>query len=307
MSARRRPDMSEGNEMEPDEPAQSVEQGGITVKKWLRREDETVTVTLEVTSTRAEPTTVRLSDPALASVAADRLEIHEDAVADLDPGSGQFERELDPGTTREITYRLVDADLDVDDIEAAPKMVTPDGEDVDELLDRARSDALRSFVGGERDSLSAADAPEQSSESTSEPGTSAESDSGIESTADGVARALLAELREDDLGPETRAALRSELRPERSRDVKLEHLQRRVSDLAAYTDTLERFIDEYGPLDEAFDGVESELEAIRAEQAELESRIETLEAEHDRIDDRLEELEAFRDGVSSVFRDAGDE
>jgi chromosome segregation ATPase len=128
---------------------------------------------------------------------------------------------------------------------------------------------------------------------------------GEEIGPDGVARALLAELREGDLDRETRAALRAELQPERSREVKLEYLQRRVSDLAAYTDTLERFIDEHGPIDEAFEGVESELETIRAEQADLEARIEELESEFDRVDDRIDELEAFRDSVSGVFRELG--
>jgi hypothetical protein len=300
--------MSEGNETGRDEPVQSVEQGGLVVEKRLRIEDEATTVTLEVTSTRSAPTTARLSDPALELIDGDRLEVHEDAVADFDPDAGAFERELDPGTTWEITYRLADSDTDADAIEAEPRVLAPDGEDLDDLLDRARSDALRSFVGGERDSLSADESLEQPSESESErPTGSQRSDAKAEAAAESVARALLAELREDDLDPETRSALRAELRPDRSRDVKLEHLQRRVSDLAAYTDTLERFIDEHGPIGEAFGGVESELDAIRAEQSELEARIEDLEAEFDRVDDRLDELEAFRDGISSVFRDAGDD
>jgi prefoldin subunit 5 len=299
--------MSEGNEMERDEPAHSVEQGGITVEKWLRVASETMTVALEVTSTRSEPTTVQLSDPALGSVENEGLEVHEDAVANFDAESHEFEFEIDPGATWEVTYRLVDADPDVDDVEAEPRVLAPDSEDLDELIDRARSDALRSFVGSERDSLSAEPEPEHSSKSMPDPGASAPSDPETEPTAAGVARALLTELREDDLTPETRAALRAELRPERSRDVRLEHLQHQVSDLAAYTDTLEQFIDEHGPIEAAFDGVKSELDVIRAEQAELETRIETLEADFDRVDDRLEELEAFRNGLSSVFQDPGGE
>lgn len=285
--------MNQDSEAEPSERVRTVERGGVAVEKTIRTEGATAAVTIEVTSTRSEPTPVRLSDPALESIDGDAIEIDGATIDDPETDSPEFERELAPGASWAISYRL---DADADELGAAPRLLTPEGGDLDELIDRTRSDALREFVGGERDSLSGTTTTAAQPEPASD-----------DAPDDAVAEALLRELREGDLDAETKAALRTELRPERSRDVKLEHLQRRVSDLAAYTDTLERFIDEYGPIDEAFDGVESELDAIRTEQAELEARIETLEAEFERVDDRVDELEAFRDSVSGVFRELGGE
>jgi hypothetical protein len=303
--------MNQESEAEPNGRVRTVERSGVAVEKTIHTEGATTTVTIEVTSTRSEPTTVRLSDPALGTIEEDALEVEGATVADAEADPPEFERELEPGGAWEITYRLADAGVDAEELEAAPRVLAPDGGDLDELIDRARSDALREFVGGERDSLSGsgtAEREEAAGPTAARPEpveANASGEDGEEIGPDGVARALLAELREGDLDRETRAALRAELQPERSREVKLEYLQRRVSDLAAYTDTLERFIDEHGPIDEAFEGVESELETIRAEQADLEARIEELESEFDRVDDRIDELEAFRDSVSGVFRELG--
>jgi len=66
---------------------------------------------------------------------------------------------------------------------------------------------------------------------------------------------------------------------------------------------LEMFVDEYGPLGERFGELDSAVETIRDEQADLEARIESLESEFDRVDDRLDTLETFREDLSAAFFD----
>lgn len=214
---------------------------------------------------------------------------------------------------------------------------------LDELLDSARSDELREFVGGERDSLTANAGGDEANGSDSEkassnervdddatPGTSVAAPSG------GIARVLLKELREGYVDSETKAQLRAELEPGRSRDVKIKHLQQQVGDFAAYAETLEEFIDEHGPMDVAFDevrsdvrtlddraesarssieelseelervdGLESNLDALGDDHDDAEARIESIERELERVDERLDDLEAFQARLSGVFQDMG--
>lgn len=226
---------------------------------------------------------------------------------------------------------------------------------VDDLLDSTRSGALREFVGGERDSLateksddgaSGESAEHPDSDETSRPDGDADSGAGSATpapTSGGIARVLLKELREGYVDGETKAALRAELEPGRSREVKIRHLQQQVGDFAAYAEAMEEFIDEHGPFDDAFgelqsefrdldgrtdsirtsvdalsdevdriDGLESDLEALGDaqvdlgdDQADLGARIETIERELERVDERLDEFETFQDRLSGVFQNVG--
>lgn len=214
---------------------------------------------------------------------------------------------------------------------------------VDDLFDSTRSGELREFVGGERDSLTTerADdgATEESPESDERSRPVGDADGGADSTAPpsgGIARVLLKELREGYVDSETKAALRAELEPGRSRDVKIRHLQQQVGDFAAYAEAMEEFIDEHGPFDDAFgelrsefrdldertdsvetsigelstkvdriDGLESDLEALGDDHADVAARIETIERELERVDERLADLETFQDRLSRVFQNTG--
>ena len=212
---------------------------------------------------------------------------------------------------------------------------------LDELLDSARSDALREFVDGERDSLAAESAVERTANGDDEPVSDEPTDSdangpSVAAPSGGIARVLLKELREGYVDAETKAQLRAELEPGRSREVKIRHLQQQVGDFAAYAETLEAFIDEHGPMEAAYDdirsdvrglddrtdsvqsavdalsgeveridGLESDLEALGDDQADTEARIETVERELERVDERLDELEAFQTRLSGVFQNMG--
>jgi hypothetical protein len=128
-------------------------------------------------------------------------------------------------------------------------------------------------------------------------------DGGVDRADGGVVPALLAELRDGSVSDRERAALRRELGAGHAGagDVRIEHLESRMSEFAAYADALRSVIDEHGTA-EAFvgrfedridglradlDAVESELSATRETVEGVEDRLETLSADLDALDERV--------------------
>jgi prefoldin subunit 5 len=139
--------------------------------------------------------------------------------------------------------------------------------------------------------------PEASPAGRRPPGADATADG----TADGVPApptdgslldALTAELEAADAG--TRAAFRDALGVggTNSVDVRLEHLQKRVDTLAAYSDAMEAFIDENGSGMEVVEEVQAALARVDDRVADLEDRIDALQSVDDRVDDLDERVEA---------------
>lgn len=131
---------------------------GVRVRKTIDTgPEETAVVTLDVAVERGEPTTVRITEPALGAVPRDEIELHTDHGAEhwQVGDEATFEREFAGGESYEIVYRVagVDADrfeaLDEDPVVAA-------GGSIDDLVSRDDSDAVRELVAGERESLLAA-------------------------------------------------------------------------------------------------------------------------------------------------------
>jgi len=144
-----------------------------------------------------------------------------------------------------------------------------------------------------------------------------------------VAEALAAEVRDGTIETEHERVLREAFAepPEEasgSVDARIEHLQTQVADLSAYTDELERFLDEHGGGDgaladvegrlaevaETVDELEAGVDALEAETddlgsnvADLESGLEETEADVDALEDRAEEAEARLDDAETGIDD----
>jgi prefoldin subunit 5 len=111
----------------------------------------------------------------------------------------------------------------------------------------------------------------------------------------GVVRVLIKELQEGEVDPEHRRILREELlNTDNSMEVRLSHLQQRTSDLEAYTDAMEQFLQEEG-------GAQAVLADLRADVSELGSAVES---ESDRLDEAFDRLEAVNDRLDSAAHDA---
>jgi predicted nucleic acid-binding Zn-ribbon protein len=131
-----------------------------------------------------------------------------------------------------------------------------------------------------------------------------------------VATALAAEIRADEVPAEDVETLRDALAPAtpepepsvpRSVEVRIDRLQNRTEDLAAYTDALEEFIDEEGTGAAVIEGVRTDLAEVRADVAAVEERLAAVEETDERLvgrlDDARADLDAATERVSSVESD----
>ena len=217
----------------------------------------------------------------------------------------------------------------------------PEGPDVPEIGGESSDDD----PSGPGEDAAAADSPTEPAASTgdgpehaggSAPQAESVSDGGTTPTsqrATGSAAAPDADVDElvDDLvtalesgavGPDRRQRLREALGVEstHSLDVRLEYLQKRVDNLAAYTDAWEAFLAEAGTGNQFIEEIDDEIESLRARVeslegggdaaggsadddrvADLERRLSDLEEEHGgRLDEVEERLGAVRRSVEAL-------
>ncbi len=218
---------------------------------------------------------------------------------------------------------------DVPEVDAG----SSDGEDAPPAPDRAGSDG----AGGTPDQSPAAEATTAAEASAaggskragSAPPAESASDGGSAATAPGSAADvdrlvddLVTALESGAVGPDRRQGLREALGVEstHSLDVRLEYLQKRVDNLAAYTDAWEAFLAEEGTGNQFIEEIDDEIEALRARVETLESggaaggtaasdariedladRVDALEDEHGRRLDEVEEtLGSLRRSVEAL-------
>lgn len=117
-----------------------------------------------------------------------------------------------------------------------------------------------------------------------------------------VAEALAAEVRDGTIAEEHERVLQEafgdlEEEPSGSVDARIEHLQTQVADLAAYTDELERFLDEHGGGDSVLADVEEGLADVTENVDTLEEAVDALETETTDLDEGLEGLESDLEGT----------
>ena len=118
---------------------------------------------------------------------------------------------------------------------------------------------------------------------------------GATTPSNGVGAALAAELRDGELSETDRDLLAEELRYEDSgSDVRIRHLQSRISDLEAYIDALEEFIDENGSARKLIEDMNSQLEGIEEDIDDLDERTtentEGIDALEGRTDEQADDI-----------------
>lgn len=136
----------------------------------------------------------------------------------------------------------------------------------------------------------------------------------IDSERDSVVAGLAAEIRANDADDDDLLELRDALGLDMataSVEARIEHLQSETSDLRAYTDALEEFLDEEGDaqtlIEDAQEGYEETAERVAELEAELEDtrteldeRFEAIESRLESIDETIEDrLESELDGIRS--------
>ncbi|MFB6072403.1 MAG: hypothetical protein ABEJ88_05475 [Halobacterium sp.] len=119
--------------------------------------------------------------------------------------------------------------------------------------------------------------------------------------ASDVAGALAEAIRNDEVADEDLETLDDAFGGvSRSTEVEIEHVQSRVSELEAYTDSLEGFIDENGPAQEVLADLEDDVVSLENDLAEVEASVENAADERETLRDRVDDVEAGLEAVADV-------
>lgn len=109
-----------------------------------------------------------------------------------------------------------------------------------------------------------------------------------------VAAAFAAQLRCDEVTPGQRATIREELGIQTPESIaaRLDHLQSQVTDVAAYTEALEQFLDEEGGAEQTLESLRTDIARTNERLDRIEEQVETAAAEREALAVRLDEVTA---------------
>ena len=319
----------------------TITMDGITVTKSYESEEFPVpAVAFELGSDRADEAMVRLTDTVPDGVPTEDLGFHPDYGSDhwtIEDGDAVFERRLDPDETFQTVYGIRTSDHDPerfmtepelavnglsDDAEAAESDETEpaaetQADDTATTPGRDSSQAARDVITGKSVSglddegrVEEVDISGSGTTETTETVDETRTESRVDETKmpvpdGGIGAALAAEIRDGDLSESDRDLLVEELTEDGAgREVRLTHLQSRISDLEAYTDALEDFIDEHGPARQLIEDMTDQLETIEAELDDLDDRTTANEGDIAALEDRTEETETDIDSLDDDIADA---
>jgi archaellum component FlaC len=302
---------------------------GVSVEKSFEPDDFPVpAIAFVVRSDREESVSIRLVDTVPSHVPPEDIGFHPKYGAEFWGVEGDtivFEREFEPGEEYTTVYGLRGGDAD--DVEQF--MSEPSIEDVDPPLEDADAgETVRDVIGDEEtDEADEAEADAADPPGMTDPGVEAGAEDGEDvdtsldlsddiddaepagttdeaaSTApaatDGtLVSALADEIRTGNVDDDELEELRDALGVETASgtdEARIEHLQLRVSDLEAYTEALEEFLDENGDAQQLIADLQDDIEEATQRFDELEetaeSAAETAESVESDFDERFEQLE----------------
>lgn len=290
-----------------------AEAGGVSVRKRYEPDEFPVpAIAFTVTSTRDDPITVRMIDNLPDEVDPAHIGFHPDHGGEywsVDESSVVFKRPFDPNEEYVTVYGLRHIYVDT----ASQFLVEPEIEVLDPASDILGEDSgqhVRDIIAGESDSVQGLD--------TSTGGGGQAGGPSVEN----VAESLADEIRSGAVDDETLEVLRSHLQiesesPQRrqsqqrsgsgnesSTNARIRRLQADVSDLRAYTDALEGFLDENGEAQEILSDFREELDSLSPRVNSLESQIDEVDAElSSAVDDFSTDINSISTDIDSIESD----
>ena len=304
---------------------------GVTVEKSFEPDDFPVpAIAFDIRSDRDERVRVRFAETVPDHVAPENVGFHPKYGAefwDVDEGDVVFERDFAPGEEYTTVYGLRGDGSDVPEAFLGEPRIdavisSPDGVAEPDVPDGVPSEAQGEGIDS-GDDVADADIPTVS-EGTPDASietvavdagddldrTGDASDGGrpperpTPTEGDGSLDALVAEIEDADPGDPRIVTLREALGTEPAGpavEARIRHLQSTVSDLEAYIDALEAFIEENGDGQRLLEEVNEQYEETAERLDELETAVETATESVDALDSRLEAgLEEVRSDVASV-------
>lgn len=130
-------------------------------------------------------------------------------------------------------------------------------------------------------------------------------------SAGNIASVLAEEFRNDAVSEDDREFLREWAAESHAHnDVRVQHLQQRISDLEAYTDSLESFINENGTGRKLINDLKASMESLETEIEDYEERIDTTGEDLSELEDGLtdlsEDLTSIGEDVEALSADLSD-
>lgn len=116
---------------------------------------------------------------------------------------------------------------------------------------------------------------------------------------------FLEALQEESLSAEQQQTLRTAvgLDSTTSTHARIEQCQTRLSDLSAYIDALQEFLDEEGTGQQLIEDFQSDLAAVEKQVAALETEISTIATTQDELNERIDSIEQDLSSIQSVAED----
>lgn len=230
--------------------------------------------------------------------------------ADDQEADAEIALDIDAAAERVAAGETASTDADTTTPESAdttaPDMDSPATVPADDSTSSDTSDSATESDGTPSDETSGDVETERTGTTTPEdqPG---HPDEGVdpESVAHMLAIALREESLSDDDRETIRAALASESDPVST--AKVEHLQRRVEEVAAYSNALEEFLESEGTGAQLVSELRSELESVHTELDSLRSSVAGVESTVDTVEPTLSDLESRVNAVEEISESAVDD
>ncbi|WP_188976126.1 hypothetical protein [Halocalculus aciditolerans] len=269
------------------------------------REESTTTIETE------DGIAIETAEPAGESEAV-AWEDLDDAVERVDAEAESAADEAAEADGETTAGDETDAADDPDDedivIEAAEAVDSDPDAEAEPGTDGEPSDAEGATAEG---AIGGGDARETVDETGDAAVESAEDADGESVVDESVAERLAAEVESGEVSEETLEVLREYVRAEdAAADVRLRHLQSRMSDFEAYADALEETIEAHGTASPFMDETAARLDDLDDAVESVEARVTEREDAHDdlasRHDDLSEDVAALRSSVDALEREVAD-
>jgi outer membrane murein-binding lipoprotein Lpp len=313
----------------------SVSSDGVTVDKRFEEDEFPVpAIAFEIQSSRSETVTVVIVDDVPEDVVVEDLGFHPEYGSEywtIDEDQITFEREIEAGTEYTTVYGIrATGTEDVEKFLTEPRIESVDPpleESDDTVVDEDSSDVVRDVISGDSDAVPGLDDEESDDEDVETLNLKDPNDPSDDGAASGAAAvpagdedgdaasveslvgALAAELRNGNVDEDDVKLLRKAFDivddgSGGSVDARIQRLQTEVSDLLAYTDALEEFLDENGTAEQTIEGFREEVESLQSELQEVgelarghEETLSEIDSTVDSVESTVQSLESDVDEV----------
>ena len=316
----------------------TVTSDGITVVKRFEEDEFPVpAIAFEFTSEREEEVRVVLSDSVPEDIEVEDLGFHPEYGSEywmIDDERITFERDFGAGETYTTVYGIratgsdnVEAFLTEPAIEEVDPPLPGDDGSAEDVIPQSDDDIVKQAIagGGEIPGLEESDDADDEVETldlkdpnaASEPTAVAEGETetaagaSVEVSGDSLVAGIAAEIRQQNVSLDDvkllRRAFEIAAQDGGTMAAKVEQMQRDVTNMRAYTNSLEEFLDENGTGEQLIGEFQQQLSEFNGELSSLESQLEAnreqIEAMYGEVEGFDEELAAVSDDVESVWQE----